>query len=67
MNSSVIASVENIINKYQGKLSYSNYPEIYFACVYLEHNGLNFRDEFVNYIEVLLILSILLCSYYFNL
>lgn len=52
MNSSVIASVENIINKYQGKLSYSNYPEIYFACVYLEHNGLNFRDEFVNYIEV---------------
>lgn len=52
MNQTVFSSVENIINKYQDNLSFTEHPEIYFACVYFEHNGLNFRDEFVNYIEV---------------
>lgn len=52
MNQTAISSIENIINKYQDNLSFNEHPEIFFACVYLEHNGLNFRDEFVNYIEV---------------
>ena len=52
MNQTAFSSVENIINKYHDNLSFTDHPEIYFACVYLEHNGLNFRDEFVNYIEV---------------
>lgn len=53
MNQTSISSIESIISKYQDSLSFNECPEIYFACVYLAHNGLNFRDEFVNYIDVL--------------
>ena len=52
MNQTAISSVECIINKYQDSLSFYEHPEIYFAHVYLQHNGLNFRDEFINYLEV---------------